>query len=80
MNINKLTPIADSAVTKIQETIIPPAKAVAKKILNNAEFYPARFDLELNAERLSPEEYIRARRYLSNLEFAEYAKNEMITL
>ncbi len=41
-------------------------KTVQKRVLK--EFTPADITLERQAEMLSPEEYISARRYLSNLE------------
>ncbi len=80
MNINKLTPVKTSKVSNIKETIAPKAKKFTDKIIDKIDYLPARLNLELNAENLSPQEYIKAREYLSTLEFSEYANSERILL
>ena len=65
----------------------PISKPVKQFVKNNTQFVKldkkiarmtttAREELEMNAERLSPQEYISARNYISKIELSELFKSE----
>ena len=65
----------------------PISKPVKQFVKNNTQFdkldkkiarmtTTAREELEMNAERLSPQEYISARNYISKIELSELFKSE----
>ena len=82
MKLNKIVPVSINPKNMAEQAqnIIDPVlhKLDVAEIIPKVS--PARVHLEMNAELMSPEEYIAARSYIAELEISELIASEMRTL
>lgn len=73
MNVTKL--IADNSPKIIKKAVNTAEKESAKICQTYPKMSSARADLELKAESMTAEDYIRMRSYLAELEMQSYIQN-----